>query len=142
MLNQFFGEEQEIFSQDDSCQVFQAEPHSRYDLRPRPVSQKQKNNQNQTKKSSQKKATINQPKIIIEKLPVWKVSTENKEASTSFRLESELGKIKVPITLLELLKNPTYKESFMKLLQPAVVSPNIVNLQDDRDKRKFWTSFN
>ena len=52
-------------------------------------------------------------------------------------MENELSKIKVHVPPLELLKNPSYKESFIKLLQPIVVSPDNMNLQDDRPEIYF-----
>ena len=55
------------------------------------------------------------------------------EVSTSvFSFESELSKIKILVPLLELLKNPSYKESFQKLLQFAIPAPNAVNLEEER----------
>ena len=49
----------------------------------------------------------------------------------------ELSKIKVPVPLLELLENPTYKESFMKLLQPSLLAPNTVNLIYEKPRIYF-----
>ena len=80
-----------------------------YDLRPRLAWPKQQNSQNQIKKSPQEQVLPNQSENKTKQLPVRKIFAENKEVSTSFSLESELIKIKVPIPLLELLKNPTYK---------------------------------
>ena len=34
--------------------------------------------------------------------------------------------------MLELLKNPAYKESFQKLLQPTIPTPDVVNLEEER----------
>lgn len=43
-----------------------------------------------------------------------------------------MNKIKIPVRLLELLKNPAYRESLKNLLQPSVPAPDSVNLEDER----------
>ena len=35
----------------------------------------------------------------------------------NFNLENELGKIKIPMPFTELMKNPSYKESVLKIQQ-------------------------
>ena len=66
-------------------------------------------------------------------LPIKKNALENKDpVSSTFSFEVELNKIKVPVPLLELLKNLAYKESFKKLLQPSMPAPDSVNLEDER----------
>jgi hypothetical protein len=61
---------------------------------------------------------------------VKKSVAETREVSSAFNLENEISKIKVPIPLLELLKNRASKEPFMKLLHPVAPLSDIVNLQD------------
>ena len=51
---------------------------------------------------------------------------------SSFSFESELSKIKIPVPLLELLKNPAYRESFQRLLQLATLAPDSVDLEEER----------
>lgn len=63
--------------------------------------------------------------------------TKAKEMSTSFSLENELSKIEILVPLIELLKNYAYKESFMKLLQPITVTPDTINIQDDKPTNYF-----
>jgi hypothetical protein len=48
-------------------------------------------------------------------------------------LEHELGKIKIPVPLTELLKNEPFKKSIMKVLQPtpSSVSFDVISLQDE-----------
>ena len=37
----------------------------------------------------------------------------------NFSLENELGKLKIPVPLTELMKNPSYKESVLKMINLA-----------------------
>jgi len=46
----------------------------------------------------------------------------------NFNLENELGKIKIPMPFTELMKNPSYKESVLKM----IISAN--NLQEENPK--------
>lgn len=72
--------------------------------------------------------TISMPNQLHPRKPTM----ESREVpSSSFNFESELSKIKVPIPLLELLKISTYKESFLKILQPSLPTSNSFNLQDE-----------
>jgi len=52
---------------------------------------------------------------------------------TSFILEHELRKIKIPVPLTKLLKNEPFKKSIMKVLQPtpSSVSSDVISLQDE-----------
>ena len=54
----------------------------------------------------------------------------------NFNLESELGKIKIPMPFTQLIKNPSYKESVLKMIGSANNHPmsNIVNLQEENPK--------
>lgn len=66
-------------------------------------------------------------------LPIKKSAVENKDTlASSFSFEYELSKIKILVPLLELLKNPTYRKSFQRLLQLATPSPDSVNLEEER----------
>lgn len=49
-------------------------------------------------------------------------------------LETKINKVKLQIPLVDLLKNKTFKESIMKILQPdsITISTDIINLQDER----------
>lgn len=63
--------------------------------------------------------------------PIVKIIVENKELlPIYFSFKSELNKIKIPVPLLKLLKNPAYKESFKSMLQPPL-TPDSVNLEDE-----------
>ena len=66
-------------------------------------------------------------------LPIRKYAVENKDAFVYvFNFKSELSKIKILVPLLEFLKNPSYRESFQSLLQPATPTPDFVNLEEKR----------
>jgi hypothetical protein len=82
---------------------------------------------------------INQSVLsVMESIPIpnqlqpIKPAMESREVPTSsFNFKSELSKIKVPISILELLKISAYKESFLKILQPSLPTSNSINLQDE-----------
>ena len=48
----------------------------------------------------------------------------------NFSLENELGKLNIPIPLTELMRNPSYKESILKMINSASNQPisDTVNL--------------
>jgi len=54
----------------------------------------------------------------------------------NFSLENELGKLKIPVPLTELIRNPSYKESVLKMLNPTSNQPvsDTVNLQEESPK--------
>ena len=54
----------------------------------------------------------------------------------NFNLENELGKIKIPIPFTELMKNPSYKESVLKMINSVNNQPisDTVNLQEENRK--------
>jgi hypothetical protein len=55
---------------------------------------------------------------------------EADKTPTSFILEHELRKIKIPVPLTELLKNEPFKKSIMKVLQPTTssISSDVISL--------------
>jgi hypothetical protein len=55
------------------------------------------------------------------------------KASSSFNFEAKIQKIKIPIPLIELMKNESFKKEILKTLDPKSVSPSvdIVNIYDD-----------
>jgi len=115
--------------------VIQGQPKKKYNLRTR-------NGASKATTSDQGKQAEAPPKTNPNKgmpsktqpSPLSKpISPETKEADkppTSFILEHELRKIKIPVPLTELLKNEPFKKSIMKLLQPTPfsVSSNVVSL--------------
>ena len=54
----------------------------------------------------------------------------------NFNLENELEKIKIPMPFTELMKNPSYKNSVMRMISSAnnQLPPNTVNLQEENPK--------
>ena len=48
-------------------------------------------------------------------------------------MENELGKLKIPVPLTELIKNPSYKETVLKVMNSASNQPvlDTVNLQEE-----------
>ena len=51
-------------------------------------------------------------------------------------MENELGKIKIPMPFTELMENPSYKNSVLKMIGSASSQPlsDIVNLQEESPK--------
>ena len=132
MLNIFSNnEEGDILVQDDKRRL--ENQTKRYDLRPRPTTQKSQPKPNSSKKPANQNSDVSNYVPLQNQLPIRKNASENKDpASSTFSFEAELNKIKVPVPLLELLKNPTYRESFKKLLQPSILALDSVNLEDER----------
>jgi hypothetical protein len=58
---------------------------------------------------------------------------ETEKQLTSFSLEHEINKIKIPIPLLELMKTESFRKSIPKVLQPSahVTFSNTINLEDE-----------
>ena len=84
-------------------------------------------------KPPKQSVATNEPTSKSNQLLTQIIPTESKDITSSpFSFEMEINKIKVPIPFLELLKNPTYKESFMKILQPSLPSPDSINLEDEK----------
>lgn len=56
------------------------------------------------------------------------------KASSTFNLEAEIQKIKIPVPLVELMKNEAFKKSIMSAFNAADVteSSDILNVQDDQ----------
>ena len=61
---------------------------------------------------------------------------EVNKSMQNFNLENELGKIKIPMPFTELMKNPSYKNSVMKMIASAnsQFPSNTVNLQEENPK--------
>ena len=91
------------------------------------------------RKQNVRRKAINQPTVPVTE-PVFvpnqpqprKPAIEIQEVPTSsFNIEFELGKFKVPIPLLELLKIFAYKESFLKILQPSLSASDSINIPEE-----------
>lgn len=80
-------------------------------------------------KVSQTNLNPNQPVSKTNRHPILKNPVDGKEvSSSSFNFYLELGKIKVPMPLPELLKITIYKQYFAKILQPSLPTPDTINL--------------
>ena len=79
---------------------------------------------------------------VIEKRQVSEKQKKNMEVEEvnksvqNFSLENELGKLKILVPLTELMKNPSYKESVLKMINSASNHPisNTVNLQEENPR--------
>jgi len=67
------------------------------------------------------------------KAPSHEVKNSDK-APYSFNFEAEIQKIKIPIPLVELMKNDSFKKDILKSLDPKTISTSadIINLQDEK----------
>lgn len=70
---------------------------------------------------------------IILKAPAHEVRGLNKSPSP-FSFQSEIQKLRIPVPLIELVKNESFKRSIVEALEPKAIqaSTNYVNLQDDK----------
>jgi hypothetical protein len=104
--------------------ALQAEMHKKYDLKPR---QKEvvADIQPQAKKVGLKlpkdkaKEVIDIPKVdeVLEPVKKEKETKELEELVSSFNFECEFSKIKIPVPLVELAKNPSYHKQIEKMMQ-------------------------
>jgi hypothetical protein len=64
---------------------------------------------------------------------------EIKKTTGGFSLENELNKIKIPMPLVELAKNPIYKKHIAKMINFSDVEchGDVINLQDERPTIMF-----
>jgi hypothetical protein len=71
------------------------------------------------------------------------LTKETDKANTSYNFENELNKIKIPIPLVELAKNPTYRKQIAKAI--GVYEPeshsDVINQEDDRPNITFGPHF-
>jgi hypothetical protein len=72
------------------------------------------------------------------------VSTKvTKKVNTSFSFENELNKIKIPIPLVELAKNPAYRKQIAKAMgvHELEIQSDVINLEYDRTNITFGPHF-
>jgi hypothetical protein len=71
------------------------------------------------------------------------LTKEMDKTNTSYNFENELNKIKIPIPLVELAKNPTYRKQIAKVM--GVFEPegqlDVINLEYDRPNITFGPHF-
>ena len=131
MIHQFSDSESEIMINNESYQ--QSNLGRKYELQSHqvPISAPKKWNLGR-KMINQPAPPAREPIPVPNQLQPKKTAMESKEiSSSSFNFEYELSKIKVPIPLLEHLKISSYKESFLKILQPSLPASDSIYLQDE-----------
>jgi hypothetical protein len=146
-FNSYFNEDDNNSPNDSSSSQYrvfsdalQAELHRKYDLRPRMnVNTNKVNNQGQQDKiqNKDKGKEITTTKQKYDQQAAKKIDAEHKETekiSSSFNLENELNKIRIPIPLLEIAKNHVYRKQVMKMIDCSIATtqPDTLNLQDER----------
>jgi hypothetical protein len=118
--------------------VIQGQPNNKYDLRTR-VGAPKSTTSDQTKQveappkpSPNKSMSSKTQQLPLSKPAIPKIR-ESDRSPTSFILEHELRKIKIPVPLTKLLKNEPFKKSIMKFLQPtpSSVSLVVISQQDE-----------
>jgi len=114
----------------------------RYDLRPRSGPSR-----------PPKSPTLNEPQIkfvetqttIIQPLNlIVETSQIDKIVLTTFNVERELGRVKIPIPLHDMSKNPGYKNQVSKWIQSWSVDAegDVISLQDEKPSVVFGPSSN
>ena len=83
----------------------------------------------QTNKSERKDAEVSTKKVD--------------KVSGAFSFENELNKIKIPIPLVELAKNPVYRKQITKMIGVSELESqsDVINLEDDRPNITFGPHF-
>jgi hypothetical protein len=68
---------------------------------------------------------------------------ENDKALGNFNLENEINKIKIPIPLVELAKNPIYIKQIAKMIKFSEdeSQADVINLEDDKPNIVFGPHF-
>jgi hypothetical protein len=120
-----------------------------------PVKQRDHTSEDQPAKSSKEKAPASPKKVVApvsqqaleiqplteqqkyQEAPSSQVKFSDKiadKAPSSFNFEAELQKIKIPIPLVELMKNEMFKRDILKTLDPQSVShsADVLNIYDDK----------
>ena len=99
----------------------------------------------QVVQAPKKKATVPAKQAsnpVTEKKQVSEKSKKNTEVEKvnktvqNFSLDNELGKLKIPVPLTELIKNPSYKETVLKVMNSTSNQPisDTVNLQEENPR--------
>jgi ribonuclease HI len=84
------------------------------------------------KQQVQKNQSLDDQQSVL-KAPSNEVKFSDK-TSSSFNFEAEIQKIKIPIPLVELMKNESFKKDILKTLDPKSISSSadILNIYDDK----------
>ena len=110
--------------------VYQNEPKKNLNLRSGPKQVVQNPKKKVVVPSKQQYDNVSEKKQIQDKKKKSMEVEEVNKTVQNFNLENELGKIKIPIPFTELMKNPSYKESVLKMIGSANSRPlsDTVNL--------------
>jgi ribonuclease HI len=83
------------------------------------------------------------PQRKAEKKGMEAPNIENDKALGNFNLENEINKIKIPIPLVELAKNPIYKKQIAKMIifSEDESQADVINLEDDKPNIVFGPHF-
>jgi hypothetical protein len=67
------------------------------------------------------------------------VKREREKETRGFSLENKINKIKIPMTLVELDKNPIYKKQIAKMINFSDTKSHVdvINMQDERSMIMF-----
>ena len=111
--------------------------NKRYDLRPRPGPGRPPNETPVIEPRS--KTTQNQMTFIRPLEHPIDIPQNDKNILTTFNVKKELERVKIPIPLSKLSKNPGYKNQVSKWIQNTSVDAegDIISLQDEKNQRLF-----
>jgi hypothetical protein len=148
-FGQFFNEENvnNVDTPSPQYRLFsdaiQVELHNKYDLRPRPKNNKVVDSSQPKKiliKDKSKEATAAKQQSDQPTTKVTKIEPKEPEKSvSSFNLEHELCKIKIPVPLVELAKSPLYKKKISKIINfsDSEIHVDTINLHDEHPTIMF-----
>jgi hypothetical protein len=87
--------------------------------------------------------TKSTPQRKAEKKGIEAPNIESEKALGNFSLENEINKIKIPIPLVELAKNPIYRKQIAKMISFSEdeSQDNVINLEDDKPNIVFGPHF-
>jgi hypothetical protein len=83
--------------------------------------------------------TKSAPQRKAEKKGMEAPNIESDKALGNFSLENEINKIKIPIPLVELAKNPIYRKQIAKMISFSEdeSQADVINLEDDKPNIVF-----
>lgn len=161
-VESLFNNEENINNVGDSmyqglADSIMAELQHKYDLRPREKNSTNVPSKKILSRSKENEATVAKPstetQVARTKLVETRTMQTNKPKNTEaevqtnetkktiggFNLENELNKIKIPMPLVELAKNPIYKKQIAKaiIFSDAECHADVINLQDERPTIMF-----
>ena len=115
-----------------TADVYQNEPKKTLNLRSGPKQVVQNPKKKVVVPTKQQSDPVSEKKQIQDKQKKSMEVEEVNKTVQNFNLENELGKINIPMPFTELMKNPSYKESVLKMIGSANSQPlsDTMNLQE------------